>query len=467
METPVLFVAGMNVIWQWLAWLRCNVSLQLRVAFWLTLVTQQAEDDIKAANPKISWLPTMSLTKYTNGFICDDGRLTQGSVYVDNATQKIVTAPTSDAKVTKVVDLHGEILAPGYIDIQNNGIYGVNFSNLTSDASDADTRRFERDYHQAMKQYLTTGVTLICPTVTSNFPNVYPKVLPMYHRNRTSDECDSLGAHLEGPFINREKKGCHPVETFVDASEGKTKLQAIYGDTMDHVCIITAAPEIPGVMDLIPAIKQAGVVYSIGHTMADHATATKAVRKGALMVTHMYNAMPQPHHRNAGVVGLMTTPDIETPYYGLICDGVHVDPLMARLAYAANPDKVVLVTDAMHLIGLEDGAYQWDGQVVIKDGYRLTLKGTDTLAGSATTLPACVRNLKQWANLSLAQAVKTCTNNAADSIGVSDSKGYLRPGCDADFVVLDHQGYVKRVFKLGNEVASLDVQPQAQVRAHL
>lgn len=411
----------------------------------------------------------MSLTKYTNGFICDDGRLTQGSVYVDNATQKIVAAPTSDAAVTKVIDLHGEILAPGFIDIQNNGIYGVNFSNLTLESSEADTRKFESQYHQAMKQYLTTGVTLMCPTVTSNFPKVYPKVLPMYHRNRTTDECDSLGAHLEGPFINKDKKGCHPVETFVDAKGGKAKLEAIYGGegNLDNVCIITAAPEIPGILELIPAIKDSGCVFSIGHTMADHDTATKAVKQGALMVTHMYNAMPQPHHRNAGVVGLMTTPGIETPYYGLICDGVHVDPLMARLAYMANPDKVVLVTDAMHLIGLKDGVYQWDGQVIVKDGFRLTLQGTDTLAGSATTLPACVRNLKKWANLPLAQAVKTCTNNAANSIGVSDTKGYLRPGCDADFVVLDHQGYVLRVFKLGHEVASLDVRPQLELRARL
>lgn len=410
----------------------------------------------------------MGLIKYTNGFLCDKGSLYKGDLYVDVDTRKIVAAPVDAANVTKTIDLQGNILAPGFIDIQNNGIYGVNFSDLTSEASAAEAAKFEKEYHSAMKQYLSTGVTSMCPTVTSNFPKVYQRVLPLYHKNRTKTECDSLGAHLEGPFINKEKKGCHPVETFVDAAGGAAKLEAIYGgvDNLDNVCIITAAPEIPGVLEAIPEIIKKGIVYSIGHTTADHETAVKAINNGGTMVTHMYNAMPQPHHRNAGVVGLMSTPDINTPYYGLICDGIHVDPSMARLAYLADPDRVVLVTDAMHLIGLKDGVYQWDGQKISKNGYRLVLEGTDTLAGSATTLPACVRNLMHWTGIPLAQAVKTCTNNAADSIHVSKQKGYLNPGCDADFVVLDREGYVQRVFKLGNEVASSDIRSEP-IKAHL
>lgn len=407
----------------------------------------------------------MQLTKYTNGYLCDHGVVVKSDLYVDNETQTIVNAPALDDDVTRIINLQGNILAPGFLDIQNNGIYGLNFLRLTLEATPEETEQFEREYHAAMKKYLSTGVTALCPTVTLNFPKVYKKVLPFYHKDRVNDECDLLGAHLEGPFISKQKKGCHPVETFVDAK--LLNMEEVYGgvENLKNVCIITAAPEIAGVLDTIPEITRHGIIYSVGHTMADHDTAVKAVENGATMVTHMYNAMPQPHHRQAGVVGLMTTPGIETPYYGLICDGVHIDPLMARLAYLANPEKVVLVTDAMHMIGLPDGTYLFDKQVIVKQGDRCFLQGTDTLAGALTTLPVCVRNLMHWTGISLAEAVKTCTNNAADSINVTH-KGYLNVGCDADFVVMDHAGYVQRVFKLNHEVASSDKQPEA-VRAHL
>ncbi|CAK9436732.1 uncharacterized protein LODBEIA_P12540 [Lodderomyces beijingensis] len=414
----------------------------------------------------------MSVTRFTNCHLIDNGKVYRHhDLYFDNSTRKICNAPTSPSFITKTIDLKGQLLAPGLIDIQNNGIYGVNFSNLNEGSSPQDIAQFRRSYQDAMSKYLTTGVTAICPTVTSNFAGVYPKVLPIYKKSRLSHQTDSLGAHLEGPFINLAKKGCHPVETFVDAKEGEHKLLEIYGgdgNLLDNVCIITAAPEIPGVLDLIPFIKQHNCVYSIGHTMASYETGVQAIENGCTMITHLYNAMPQPHHRNAGVVGLINAPlkgsQDKTPFFGLICDGVHVDPSMANLAYRSNPSKCVLVTDAMHLIGLPDGEYKWDGQVIVKNGDRLYLKGTDTLAGASTTLPQCIRNLMQWADITLAEAVKTATNNAASSINVEHERGFLNVGCDADFVVFNKDGYVTRVYKLGNEINSSDVPAGAEAR---
>ncbi|KAK7678836.1 hypothetical protein QCA50_018138 [Cerrena zonata] len=167
--------------------------------------------------------------------------------------------------------------------------------------------------------------------------------------------------------------------------------------------------------------------------------------------------MPQPHHRDVGVVGLITNPKTEqTPYFGLISDGVHVDPSMVTFAYRSNPDKCILVTDAMHLIGLPDGTYKWDQQEITKTGPILYLKGTKTLAGAATTLPQCVRNLMKWANVPLAKAVKTVTNTPSISIGKQDCKGFLNAGCDADLVVLDTKGFVKKIYKLGKLVKPID-----------
>lgn len=398
----------------------------------------------------------MRYTRFTNCYLCDNGTLDKKDLYIDNRTGTIISKPNS-ADVD-VIDLGGEILAPGLLDIQNNGIYGLNYSNLNENSTDKDIRDFKRFYNDAMAKYLTTGVTSVCPTVTSNFPEVYKKVLPLYKRSRSLHQSDSLGAHLEGPFISHKKKGCHPVETFVTAQDAN-KMVEVYGDEnlLNNVCIVTAAPEIPGVLDLIPSILEKNIVFSIGHTLCDYDTALKAVEKGATMITHLYNAMPQPHHREVGVVGLIDTPDVENkPYFGLIADGVHVHPSMVAIAYNASPEKFISVTDAMHLIGLPDGSYKWDDRYIIKSGTRLYLKGTDTLAGAATTLPECLRNLVEWTGITLAEAIKTATNNPALSLGIQGSKGFLNVGCDADLVVFDKHGYVKRIFKLGKEVKTSD-----------
>ncbi|RLV89827.1 N-acetylglucosamine-6-phosphate deacetylase [Spathaspora sp. JA1] len=409
-------------------------------------------------------------TRFTNCHLIDNGQLYEFTdLYYNNQTKKISHPPSNLNLVSQTIDLNEQILAPGYIDIQNNGIYGLNYSNLNGESTEKDILEFKNFYQDAMAKYLTTGVTATCPTVTSNFPQVYEKVLPFYKKSRLDNQTDSIGAHLEGPFINIKKKGCHPVETFVDAKAGESKLIEIYGgdeDLLDNVAIITGAPEIPGILNVIPSIVSRNIIFSIGHTMSDYETGCKAIDNGASMITHLYNAMPQPHHRDAGVVGLINSPvvgDDKTPYFGIICDGVHVDPAMANLAYRSNPNKCVLVTDAMHLMGLPDGTYKWDTQVIVKTGDRLYLENTDTLAGAATTLPQCVRNLITWSKISLPQAVKTVTNNAAISLGLQKERGFLNIGCDADFVVLDKAGYVQKVYKLGNEIKSSDVKLESKI----
>ncbi|CUM53410.1 uncharacterized protein AC631_00513 [Debaryomyces fabryi] len=412
----------------------------------------------------------MSFTKFTNCHLCDQGTiLNDGELYVDNSTGRIVNKPEKGAKV-EVVDLEGNILAPGFIDIQNNGIFGLNFSSLNAESSEEDVAGFINHYRDAMAKYLGTGVTAICPTVTSNFPEVYEKVLPVYKASRSGAQTDSLGAHCEGPFINIKKKGCHPVETFTDAKGGCKDICRVYGgnNLCEYVTIVTVAPEIEGILDVITDLKQKNITVSIGHSAADYETGLQAIENGATMITHLYNAMPQPHHRDVGVVGLISSPIAKTtPYFGLITDGVHVDPAMATIAYRSNPDKCIVVTDAMHLIGLPDGTYKWDNQQITKSGPKLYLKGTKTLAGAATSLPQCMRNLRAWTNISLAEAIKTVTNNPAKSIGVQQKKGFLNVGCDADLVVLDKNGFVKNVYKLGKPIKSSDENQPPKLMAAL
>lgn len=399
------------------------------------------------------------MLRFTNCCLCANGKLIYNAeVHVDPASGKIVSSELyQNSKQKKVIDLGGKILAPGFIDIQNNGIYGLNFSLLSSNSSQNEKSTYNSKYKDALTRYLETGVTSLCPTMTTSAKGVYSAALPLYGPTRVADRADSLGAHLEGPFINREKKGCHPEHLVRDGLDAT--FEDFYGgeNLLENATIVTLAPEIPGVMENISTLRQKfNVVVSIGHTTADSHTCSRAIRQGASMVTHLYNAMPQPHHRNSGVVGTICDPsETESPYFGLICDGIHVAPAMCVLAYRSNPSKCILVTDAMHLFGLSDGIYSWDKQKIEKRGHRLVLEGTNTLAGAAAELAQCVRNLMSWAGILLAEAIMTVTKNPADSLNVSH-KGSLREGCDADMVVLNEAGEVLEVWKLGKLVRAVN-----------
>lgn len=394
------------------------------------------------------------MLRFTNCHLCDKGRLIANEdLYVDTKSGKIVDWESFNANPEcYVVDLGGEILAPGFLDIQNNGVYGVNFSLLPGNATIQETASFEVNYRDVMAKYLCSGVTALCPTMTSSTKEVYQRMLPLFGPTRYSDRTDSLGAHLEGPFINITKKGCHP-QSAIAAATGCSVVD-MYGSSnlKRNVAVVTLAPEILGIMDQIADLAN-DVVISIGHTLLDAEATTNAVCHGVSMITHLYNAMPQPHHRNSGVIGAISTSSrkYDSPYFGLICDGIHVSPDMCVLAFRADPSKCVLVTDAMHLIGLPDGLYVWGQQKIEKKGHRLVLEGTDTLAGAAADLAQCVRNLMTWSGTSLAEAVRTVTNNAANSLNIKH-KGYLDPGCDADMVVLSNGGEVLDVYKLGKLV---------------
>ena len=193
------------------------------------------------------------------------------------------------------------------------------------------------------------------------------------------DGSESLGAHCEGPFLNPEKNGIHKKEALQTPSS-YAKLEACYGSAnlySPRVRMVTFAPELDQSKSVIKGLKSKGIVASIGHSTATHNQATSAVKQGATMITHMYNAMPQPHHRDTGIVGILGAQEgISKPYFGIIADGIHVHPNMVQLAYSAHPKGCILVTDAMSVLGLPDGDYPWtNGEIIEKRGPQVTLKG--------------------------------------------------------------------------------------------
>lgn len=293
---------------------------------------------------------------------------------------------------------------------------------------------------------------------------VLPSLAPK-DSHKGEDGAESLGAHVEGPFISSGRNGIHSPEV-LQASHSWEDIVHCYGESnlVTAVKMITAAPEVGDMSAQIPRFVQHGIVYSIGHSDATYEQGLVATQKGASMVTHLFNAMRPFEHRNPGIFGLLGQSQGENhhsprPFYGVIADGIHLHPTSIKIAYNAHPHGLVLVTDAMRLCGLPDGVYDWtNGDRIVKSGAKLTLEGSNKIAGSSATLIECVNNFLRWSNASVADALRAVTATPARMLGVHRIKGTLDAGADADLVVLgessgpDRTLTVDQVWKLGVKI---------------
>ncbi|KAI8099085.1 uncharacterized protein BX664DRAFT_377192 [Halteromyces radiatus] len=340
----------------------------------------------------------------------------------------------------EIIDAQGCIVAPGFLDLQINGSYGIDFA----------------DHEGSI-------------------------VLPLLRRRAGNAKTNSeiLGAHVEGPFISEEKKGAHDVNAIRTASRGILDFEEAYGSELkrggESISIITLAPEVDGVLDVIPKLIERGITVSLGHSAAHIKAAEAGVAQGACLMTHLFNAMLPFHQRDPGMVGILGATDLPVPkqpdrhplpsltsanhqqsdprpFYGIICDGIHVHPNSVRIAYYSHPRGCVLVTDALSAAGLPHGIYQLGGQDVEVRHGGAYIKGTDTLAGSTVTIDQCVRNFWKFTRCSRVEALEAATLHPAQSLGIQDRKGTLNPGADADFVFLDDDLNLKQVYVRGEQV---------------
>ncbi|KAL8696727.1 MAG: hypothetical protein Q9224_002650 [Gallowayella concinna] len=232
-----------------------------------------------------------------------------------------------------------------------------------------------------------------------------------------------------------------------------------YGDisTLSAIKLITLAPELDGSTQLIEELTQKhSIRVSLGHSAASYDTGLSALRAGATMLTHVFNAMNPLHHRSPGLAGLIasSSSSADSPYYSLIADGIHLHPATLTMAFRANPTKCILITDSVEMAGLPDGLYPGHAQIPHqqrKEGNKVTIEGTDTLIGSCSSIDECVRKLKEWSGCSLAEAVSCATENIANMMGLED-RGIIEVGRRADFVVLDDAGFVLETWIGGEQV---------------
>jgi N-acetylglucosamine-6-phosphate deacetylase len=291
-----------------------------------------------------------------------------------------------------------------------------------------------------------TGVTAFLPTIASTGPAETKQQVERVAAALSGSSptaADILGLRLEGPFISRAKKGAQDAAAIRPADAAELAALAACGP----IRIVDFAPEEDLGFGLLAALVERGIVPSIGHTAATYEQTIAALEAGARHCTHLFNAMPPLEHRAPGTVGALLTDT--RPTVEIIADAIHLHPATLRLVLRTRGSHAAaLVTDAMSAAGLPDGLYAFLGhQVRVADGAVRMPDGT--LAGSVLTLDGAVRNMVVHAGASWSDAIRMATLTPATIIGVADRKGSLKPGAQADFVVLDEDGFVRQTWRAG------------------
>jgi N-acetylglucosamine-6-phosphate deacetylase len=338
------------------------------------------------------------------------------------------TDEAPDADTT--VDLGDAMLAPGFVDIHVHGGGGHSVDGGLAELEGAlaahrahGTTRSIVSFVSAPLASLREGIAQVAE-LTARDPRV-------------------LGSHLEGPFLAPARRGAHD-ESFLrhpDPESVEGLIEAGAGTLRQ----VTLAPELPGGLEAVARLAQAGVVPAVGHTEADEQTARAAFDAGARLLTHAFNAMPGIGHRAPGPV--IAAIDDERITLELVLDGLHVNPHVAKLLWDAAPGRVALITDAMSAAAEADGDYRLGTlNVTVRDGLAL-LSGTDTIAGSTLTQDVALRQAIAMGATPVA-AIAALTTIPVRALGIP-GLGLLEPGYPADVVALDPTWNITAVWSLG------------------
>lgn len=314
-------------------------------------------------------------------------------------------------------DLAGHVIAPGFVDLHVHGGGGAQF--MSGDPADCV---------HAARFHAARGTTSLLATTVTAPPDVLARAVAGI---AATDDPLILGTHLEGPWLSELRRGAQDPASLRDPDPAELEALAASGT----IRMVSLAPELPGALEAIGAIRAAGAVAALAHTDATYDQAIEAVDAGARHAIHTFNGMRPLHHREPGIIGAVL--DAEEVTCELIADGMHVHPAVMRLVRRAKGDRTVLVTDAIEATGLPDGDYSLGAvPITVTGGRAETAAGN--LAGSTLTMDAAVRHAHAWLGATLPEALAMGSTTPAGVIGATH-KGRLEPGADADLVVLDAQ----------------------------
>ncbi|MEN0024762.1 MAG: N-acetylglucosamine-6-phosphate deacetylase [Microbacterium sp.] len=367
-------------------------------------------------------------------------RLVDGGTVVDDAWVRIedgLVVSTGTGSTWDPADLivdaqeaagRGAVLTPGFVDIHGHGGAGAAFDD------GIDAIRTARALHRA---HGTTRA--VVSLVTAPLDDLAHRVAEIAELMRS--DRDILGSHLEGPFLDPGHHGAHePSLLRAPVAADVARLLEAGSGTVRQV---TIAPELPGGLDAVRLIVEAGAAAAVGHTDADAEMARAAFDAGASILTHAFNAMPGIHHRAPGPV--LTAAADHRVVLEAIADDVHLDPHVVKLLFDSAPDRVALITDAMAAAGSADGHYDLGAvSVTVQDGIARA-DDTGSIAGSTLTQDVALRRAVA-AGIPLPVAVRALTRTPASAIGYGDRLGALSPGYAGDAVLLDAELRVARIW---------------------
>lgn len=372
---------------------------------------------------------------YKNALIFKSGRgFMPGSFRVEEGRfAEVMDGCPDDAGI----DLEGQKVIPGLIDLHSHGAMGADFS-------DGDYEGLKR-----MAAYLAgQGVTAFAPASMTLPYDVLARAFATAKQLRDEQPeglSRLMGIQMEGPFFSEKKKGAQNADylRLPDAEAFK----AVNDGCGGLVKIADVAPELEGAEEFIREVSKISRV-SVAHTDADYDAAKMAFAAGARHLTHLFNAMPSIHHRNPGVIGAAA--EREDVVAELICDGLHVHPSAVRMAFRLFPGRVCLISDALRCVGMPDGEYELGGQpVFLKDNIARLADGT--IAGSASNLYTCMLNAISF-GIPEDTAITAATLTPARELGCDDRLGSIEVGKLADFVVCGEDLTRREVYIGGKRV---------------
>lgn len=344
-----------------------------------------------------------------------------------------------------VVDAAGLLCVPGFIDLHVHGGGGHDFSDATADA-----------FIGAAQAHMLRGTTTLLPTTVCCPPEELDLIFSALRAARASGAAlpHLPGLHVEGPWISPKQAGAQDPRYILTPND--QAVRSLMANAAD-VARVTAAPELPGALALGNALRERGIVASIGHSDADYTEVQAAVENGYTLVTHLYSGMSMLHRvRAMRVLGVVESAYLlDDLYVELIADGMHLPSELLQLIVRCKPwDHICLVTDATRGMGLDDGSEiilgsLATGQRAIVEGGVAYMPDFSCFAGSVASSVRCVRTMVEKAHVPMEDAVRMMTLHPSRVLGLEGRKGALAVGMDADIVCLSADWDVRHVFAMG------------------
>lgn len=380
----------------------------------------------------------MSKTYLVNGQVYLGRRFRPATVCMEDGKLRVLESPcpTSDGEV---FDAAGLKLVPGFIDTHTHGAVGVDVNGATAEDLEKISIFMASKGTTAWQCSILTDTREQTEWCIGEF---------LRHEKMEHNGADLVGIHLEGPFLAKEYKGAMPEHLLKKNDIPLVRhYQQLAGGKINY---ITISPELEGVQEMIPTLRELGIVVGIGHSGATYDQAMGAIAQGATVGTHVGNAMRLFHQHEPAIFGAILESDV---YCETICDGRHLAPGSVRMyCKCKGLDRIVAITDSIMAAGLPDGDYHLGVNEVVVERGDAKLKSNGTRAGSTLTLDVALKNMLKWLPYTLEEILPTLSENPAKEMGLWDRKGSIETGKDADIVLLDENNDVVHVFARGKQV---------------